>query len=123
MLRTAAPGRTRRRRRGNMSSRCGPGAHGGGGARCMGIDNFRPIGRYAGCRGPGPRWRTDMNRIRWVGMIVGMVALAGCGSEDDGTAPSIANLTFSPASAPVGEMTIIGGMFDFEDPDGDLFEL
>ena len=50
------------------------------------------------------------------------LALAAC-TSDDGTAPAIANLTFSPNALPVGQQTTINGNFTFTDPDGDLDQL
>lgn len=48
--------------------------------------------------------------------------LAACAS-DDTTAPTISNLTFSPASLPVGQQTTVSGTVAFTDPDGDLDQL
>src|SRR5687768_5659687 len=70
------------------------------------------FGRMAGMAiaGTGATdWREIMQVMKWGGVVVlGMIAaVAGCGGEDAGTAPVIANLTVMPAMVPVGTETII----------------
>ncbi len=50
------------------------------------------------------------------------LALVAC-TSDDGTAPTISNLTFAPAALPVGQQTTVSGTLAFSDPDGDLDQL
>ena len=50
-----------------------------------------------------------------------MALVSGCGDEaDSGTAPTIADLTYSPASGAVGVQINISGQFYFEDVDADV---
>ena len=55
-------------------------------------------------------------------LVCSCLSLVACAS-DDGTAPTISNLTFSPSSLPVGQQTTISGTLAFSDPDGDLDQL
>ena len=50
--------------------------------------------------------------------------LVGCGDQiEPSTAPTISNLTYSPAEATIGESTTYTGTLDFSDPDGDLAQV
>jgi hypothetical protein len=53
--------------------------------------------------------------------LVSVVALAACGgdSDDDGVAPTIANLELSPSTVPSAKATALSGTVDMNDPDGD----
>ena len=51
-----------------------------------------------------------------------LLGLVGCGGAD-GAAPVISNLTYSPMTVPVGQLTTIMGSFDFTDPDGDTSDI
>jgi hypothetical protein len=44
---------------------------------------------------------------------------AGCG-EDQGTAPTISDLSLQTTSVTVGQQATVTGQFTFSDPDGDL---
>jgi len=48
---------------------------------------------------------------------------SGCGSEDAGAPPAIANMTYAPSTIPVGTPTTITGSLDFDDPDADAREI
>lgn len=56
-------------------------------------------------------------------LLCSCLALVACASDDDTTAPTISNLTFSPAALPVGQQTTVSGTIAFTDPDGDLDQL
>jgi hypothetical protein len=56
------------------------------------------------------------------------VLAAACGDDGGpsgptGTAPVIADLSYSPAAITVGQQNTITGSFTFSDPDGDLKEI
>lgn len=52
------------------------------------------------------------------------VLSAACATdEDDGTPPSISNLSFTPTSLKTGQQNVITGTFAFEDRDADVLEL
>lgn len=55
--------------------------------------------------------------------LFALALLSGCGSDDDGVAPAIAALTFSPTTATHGVPVTVTGTFTFTDDDGDLAEL
>lgn len=56
-------------------------------------------------------------------ILMSTCLLAACASDDNGTAPTISNLTLSPSTLPVGQQTTINGSLGFSDPDGDLVDL
>jgi hypothetical protein len=51
-----------------------------------------------------------------------LAALAAC-ATDDGTTPTISDLTASPTTMTVGQQATVGGTMLFEDADGDLVHL
>ena len=55
-------------------------------------------------------------------LILSLALAAGC-TDDDGSAPTISSLAFSPATVIVGQQTTISGTLAFADPDGDLVDL
>ena len=55
-------------------------------------------------------------------LILSLGLAAGC-TDDDGSAPTISNLVFSPSAVTVGQQTTISGTLAFADPDGDLVDL
>jgi hypothetical protein len=52
-----------------------------------------------------------------------VLSLAACGTDDDDAAPTISNLSFTPATITVGQQTTLNGTFAFTDPDGDAMNL
>jgi len=54
---------------------------------------------------------------KWSSCLAGALVLAAC---DHGAPPSIANLTASPLTVPVGTATTISGQLSFVDEDGDI---
>ena len=52
------------------------------------------------------------------------LSVVACASDDDnGTAPTISNLTIANSSLVVGQQTTVSGTLGFADPDGDLVDL
>lgn len=63
-----------------------------------------------------------VNVALFIVLVLGPVAaFTGCGdeAEDEGSPPSIANLTSDRATAPINTQTVIQVTFDFVDQDGD----
>jgi hypothetical protein len=63
-----------------------------------------------------------VNVALFIVLVLGPAAtLTGCGDEadDEGSPPSIANLTADQATAPINTTTVIQVTFDFMDQDGD----
>lgn len=50
------------------------------------------------------------------------LAFAAC-SSDSGSAPEIANLTYSPMTVTTGQASVVTGSITFADTDGDLAQL
>jgi hypothetical protein len=61
--------------------------------------------------------------MRTVLLLSSLLSLAACGSDDDGTAPAISNLAFTPTTLTAGLQTTLNGTLAFTDPDGDLADL
>jgi hypothetical protein len=59
--------------------------------------------------------------MRTLLLLSSCLAIAAC--SDDGNAPTISNLTATPASVPVGQQSTVSGTMGFSDPDGDLDQL
>jgi hypothetical protein len=60
--------------------------------------------------------------MRTAFLLCSCLSLIAC-ADDDTTAPTISNLTASPATLPVGTQTTVSGTVTFSDPDGDLEQL
>lgn len=56
-------------------------------------------------------------------IALALLALAGCSSSNDGAAPTISQLAFTPMTVPTGQQTLVSGTFTFADEDGDLDQL
>jgi hypothetical protein len=57
-------------------------------------------------------------------VLMALAFAAGCSDESDqGSPPSISDLTYAPTTVTVGQLTTITGTFSFTDPDGDLKEM
>jgi hypothetical protein len=52
-----------------------------------------------------------------------LVLVGACASDPDPVPPTIANLSYSPLSLPVGQQGTVNGTLTFDDPDGDLAQL
>jgi hypothetical protein len=61
--------------------------------------------------------------MRTVLLLSCVLALAACGTDDNDSAPTISNLSFTPATITVGQQTTLNGTFTFADPDGDATNL
>src|SRR5512139_3640708 len=72
-------------------------------------------------RGQPPSWIYGPPAMK-ITLLVLLLFASACAS-DEGTAPTIAALSYSPTTVTQGVATTITGSFTFDDSDGDLAEL
>ena len=56
-------------------------------------------------------------------VVVLLSSVAACGSDEEGQAPELSQLSFNPMRLGVGAQTTVSGTMTFADADGDLSQL